>query len=505
MKTPSSQTNVKRPPIIVVMGHIDHGKSTLLDCIRKCNTTAGEPGGINQHMGAYETSFRDKAGTEHRLTFLDTPGHEAFSAIRARGAKTADIAVLVVSAEDGVKPQTLEALKAIKETKIPFVVAINKIDRPGVNIERIKANLAEHEVYLEGYGGDISFVPVSAVTGQGVPELLELLILVAEFAGLHADPKKTAEGVVIEAHVDHKRGTTATLVVRDGTLTTGSFLVSGDSFTPVRSIENYLGKQVKAAPPSCPVKILGWNKLPKAGGTFKTLPTKKEAEAEVLLHTEKPKNTELWTSQTDAQAINHVIIPLVIKADAAGSLDAVLQEINKISVEGVSFRVLLAGVGTISENDMRTASAGKSPLILGFNVKADASAKAIAERTAIPIETFNIIYRLTEWVRNECEKRRPRIEVEEETGRAKILKLFSSDKNKYVVGGRVETGVIKSGSTVKILRREIEIATGRIRSLQQLKMKADEVGKDTEFGAMIESKIEPAPGDRIIAFTVTTK
>lgn len=496
---------MKRPPIVVVMGHIDHGKSTLLDYIRKSNTTAREAGGITQHMGAYKASFKDKSGVEHPFTFLDTPGHEAFSAIRARGAKTADIAILVVSAEDGVKPQTLEALTCIKTSGIPFVVAINKIDRPGADIERTKASLAEHEIYLEGYGGDIPFAPISALNGQGVLELLELLHLVAEISDLRADPSKPAEGFIIEAHVDRKRGNMATLVVRDGTLTMGTFLVCGDCFAPVRAIENCLGEQVETAPPSSPVRILGWNKLPKAGKEFETAPTKKEADARALANAEKPKCTELWKPKTESDASTSVIIPLVIKTDTTGSLDAVLQEVNNISIEGITLKILLSGVGTISENDMRTANAGQSPLVLGFNVKADTSAKAIAERAAIPIETFDIIYRLTEWLRTECEKRRPRVEVVEEVGRAKVLKLFSTDKSRYVIGGRVEAGVIKNGSAVKIVRREEEIATGKIKSLQQLKLKTDEVGKDTEFGAMIESKIEPAPGDRLIAFTTTSK
>lgn len=505
MKTDTSQKHVKRPPVIVVMGHIDHGKSTLLDYIRKANVAAREAGGITQHVGAYEASFVDKAGTEHLLTFIDTPGHEAFSAIRTRGAQIADIAILVVSAEDGVKPQTLEALKSIKAGGIPFVVAINKIDRPGIDIERTKGNLAEHEIYVEGYGGDISYVPVSAVTGAGIPDLLELLVLVAELKELKTDISKPAEGAVIEAHMDQKRGTTATLIIKDGTLSIGTFLVSGDSFAPVRAIENYAGKSVKSASAGSPVRIVGWSKLPKAGNLFRTVSSKKEAETETAKETQQIKNTALWTAEDETANQNRVSIPLVIKADTTGSLDAVKHEVAKIKVEGISFKILLEGVGTISENDVKTAMAGTSALVVGFNVKTDASAKAVAERTHIPIENFDIIYRLTEWLEAESEKRRPRVEIEEETGRAKILKIFSSDKGKYVVGGRVESGLITNGASIKILRREEEISAGKIKSLQQLKLKTDEVSKDSEFGAQIESKIEPAPGDRLVAYTTSVK
>lgn len=505
MKNHETQQKVKRPPVIVVMGHIDHGKSTLLDFVRKSNVAEKETGGITQHVGAYEASFKDKTGAEHHLTFIDTPGHEAFSTIRERGTRAADIAILVVSGEDGVKPQTLDALSCIKKSDIPFVIAITKTDRPGADVERIKANLAENEIYVEGYGGDVPFVPVSSVSGEGIPELLEMLVLVAEMHELTANEKQTATGVIIEAHIDAKRGTTATLIVRNGTLKTGTFLVAGNSFTPVRAIENFAGKQIKSAPPSSPVIIVGWSKLPKAGSTFKTVDSKKDAEAEVASCAEKKGCAEAWTPEDENQKTNTAVIPLVIKADAAGSLDAVIHEIEKIKVEGVSFKILLSGVGTVAENDVKTALSGKGSAILSFNTKVDASAKAVAERAGIPIQSFDIIYRLTEWLQAESEKRRPRVEVEEETGRAKVLKLFSSDKSKYVIGGRVEIGTLKSGAVVKILRRDEEIATGRIRSLQQQKVKADEIGKDSEFGAMIESKIEPAIGDRLISFIVSVK
>src|SRR3989344_5010232 len=503
MNTQAHKGIETRPPVIVVIGHIDHGKSTLLDYIRKTSIVKKEAGGITQHVGAYEAEYTDKAGVSHRLTFLDTPGHEAFCAIRERGARTADLAILVVSAEDGVKPQTLEALACIKESAIPYIVAINKIDRPGVDIERTKVNLAEHEIYVEGYGGDIPWVPISALTGQGIPDLLEILALMAELQNLTSDPSKKAEGLIIEAHVDQKRGTTATLIVKDGTLSIGEFVVSGDSISPVRAIEDYAGKHIKTAGASSPIRIVGWNKVPIVGAPFIAVSSRKEADvlAERQRFVPQPKAVNVAEEGDDKK----VVIPLIMKADTVGSLDAIIHEVQKIKVEGVILKVLLSSVGTINENDLKTASAGQSPLVVGFNVKVDASARAVAQRLAIPVMNFDIIYRLTEWLLAEVEKRRPRTEVEEETGRAKVLKLFSAEKDRYVIGGKVESGLLKSGAIFKLLRRESEVSRGKIRNLQQQKEKVDEVGKDKEFGAMVECKIEPVPGDRLEVFTVSER
>lgn len=501
----SQKGTVKRPPIVVVMGHIDHGKSTLLDYIRKANTVKKEAGGITQHMGAYEALYKDKTGAEHRLTFIDTPGHEAFCSIRERGARTADLAILVVSAEDGVKPQTLEALSCIKESNIPYVVAINKIDRPGVDVEKTKASLAEHEIYVEGYGGDISFVPISALTGQGIPDLLEILALMAELQDLKTSPAAKASGIIIEAYVDQKRGTTATLIIKNGRLSVGEFVTAGDAFSPVRAIVDSAGDTIKTAQASNPVRIVGWSKVPIVGMEFSTVSSKKDAEMLVAQYKSPAVIEKIPAAETAEGAPKVVVVPLIIKADAVGSLDAIVHEIAKISVEGIMPKILSASVGTINENDLKTASAGQNPIVMGFNVKVDASAKAIAERLKIPVMNFDIIYRLTEWLVAEIEKRRPRISVEEETGRAKILKLFSAEKDRYVIGGKVESGTLSSGAVFKLMRRDAEVSRGKVRNLQQQKVKVDEVAKGNEFGAMVESKIEPAPGDRIEVFTVNER
>ncbi|OHA17770.1 MAG: translation initiation factor IF-2 [Candidatus Taylorbacteria bacterium RIFCSPHIGHO2_01_FULL_46_22b] len=506
-KEQTQKAIVKRAPVVIVMGHIDHGKSTLLDYIRKSNTVDKEKGGITQHIGAYEAIFTDKTSTEHRLTFIDTPGHAAFCSIREHGSKAADLAVLVVSGEDGVKPQTLEALGCIKAAKLPYLVAINKIDRPNVDIERIKANLAEHEVYLEGYGGDISWVAISALTGKGIPELLETLVLMADIQNLTGDLSQPATGFVIEAHVDQKKGVIATLIIKEGTLHTGDMLLSGKSYSPVRSIEIYPAIQTKEAVCGQPVRIAGWNELPVVGDIFTITASRSEAEKQVAAYAQKIKSLKQQSAvATEIEGeVDTATIPLVLKADTLGSLAAVKHEIEKVKIENVIFKILSSTVGAISENDIKTASTSKNSLLIGFNIKTDQSAKASAERLGISVMTFDIIYRLTEWLTEEATKRRPKKEIEEETGRIKVLKLFSGEKGRFVIGGKVESGMIKSGATIKILRRDTEIGRGKIKGLQHLKDKVDEVGTGKEFGAMIESKIEPAPGDRFEAFVVTVK
>lgn len=496
---PQNEKRIRvRPPVIVVMGHIDHGKSTLLDRIRKENTVETETGGITQHIGAYETVYTDANGGKHPLTFIDTPGHEAFGTERAHGAHAADIAILVVSAEDGVKPQTLEALSRIKEGKLPYCIAVNKTDRPGADVERVKANLAEHEVYVEGYGGDVPWVALSALTGAGIPELLDTIVLMAQLANLTADPEKRAEGVIIEAHLDRKRGNTATLIIKNGTLARGTYLVAGDSYSPVRAIERYDGTSAAEAQASSPVRIVGWSKLPLVGASIDAVPSRKEAERLAAEHA-TPTVREL---PPENESEGTVTIPLIVKADTSGSLEAVLHELRKINVEGIRLKILGKGVGAIGENDVKLLSGAAASVIIGFNVGADAQAKTLAERLSIPVKEFDIIYRLTEWISEECEKRRPRKETEEETARAKVLKLFSADKGRYIVGGRVESGTLNASATVKIIRHNNEIGRGKVRNLQQQRVKAIEVGAGREFGAMIEASMEPAPGDMLQAYAV---
>jgi translation initiation factor IF-2 len=504
--TPKS-ASITRPPVVVVMGHIDHGKSTLLDYIRKTNVVDKEVGGITQRMSAYEVVHKTADG-DKMITFLDTPGHESFGMIRARGASAADIAILVVSAEDGVKPQTLDALKAIKTAALPYIVGVSKIDKDNANLERTKQSLAENEIYVEGYGGDISCVPFSGKTGQGVSDLLDIILLTADVANFTADPKAPAEAIVIESNRDKVRGISATLIIKNGTLNAGTYVVAGDAISPVRMLENFLGKGIKSAGPSQPARVIGWASQPEVGGMCFTYADKKSAEKYVEEELsrrfdedakKKKDKTNYSSEQTDIS-----VVPILVKADTSGSVEAVKYEIEKIKIDRVLLRVVSASTGDIAENDVKTAASKEGTLIIGFNVKADGTSKEYADRHGVAIHTFDIIYKMTEWLEAEAKERAPKIQVEEQTGIAKILRAFSATKDKQVLGGRVEEGTLTVGEEVKIIRRESEIGRGRIRELQQSKQKTGSI-TEGEFGTMIESKIEIAPGDHIQAFQVVTK
>ena len=520
MNTQKNKGIIERPPIITIMGHIDHGKSTLLDYIRKSNIVAGESGGITQHLSAYEVIHPAKEGGTKTITFLDTPGHQAFSNMRSRGANIADIAVLVVSAEDGVKQQTTEAWKCIKDAGIPYIVAITKIDKPNANVERVKQDLAEHEIYIEGYGGEVPCISISAKSGAGVPELLDMMLLVAELAELKGDKTKPAEGVVIESSLNPKRGISATLIVEEGTLKKGSFIVAEDSVAPVRMMESFLGKNIDEASFSSPIRITGWQKIPTIGAPFKTYPSKKEAETAVesylsgIRHakqqagakTPKIKTPPAQTPEgEEGEEVQVVTIPLIIKTDVVGTLEAIEKEIGNLDTEKVKIKLVQKGVGTISENDVKTVAGSQEPIIIGFHVNVDGSVPQLAERYGAIVKTFDIIYKITEWLREEIVRRTPKVETEEMTGQAEILKMFSKNKNKQVVGGRVSKGVLKIKSIVKIIRREHEIGRGKILELQRQKLPADEVIEGNEFGTMIDSKIEIARGDVIESFVLTQK
>ncbi|MDO8579767.1 MAG: translation initiation factor IF-2 [bacterium] len=489
---------IKRPPVVAVMGHIDHGKSTLLDYIRKTNIVAGEVGGITQRISAYEVMAPE------RITFIDTPGHEAFSGMRERGAATADIAVLVVSAEDGVKKQTIEAYKQISEAKIPMIVAINKIDKPGADLERAKMSLAENEIYLEGYGGSVSYVPVSAKTGAGVEELLDLIILTADVAELAGDTSKPAEGTIIEAHRDPKKGISATLIIKDGSLSTGMFTASGESYSPTRMIEDSLGKKIVSATFSSPVRIVGWNTAPQIGGLFVTLANKAELENYLESVKEKKRNTAI-SPRTTVEVTNKKNLPVIIKADVLGSVEAIEHEIKKIKSERVAIKILFAGIGDITESDVKVAGSDKQAVVLGFNIGTDSQAAAMIERLGLEHADFDIIYKLVEWLSAKVTERTPKIAEEEVRGKAKIMRFFSRTRDKQIVGGKVSVGEIHIGDRVKIIRRETIIGDGVIRELQQAKVKTGSVNEGFEFGTMIEAKIEIAPGDVIEDFVIVEK
>jgi len=495
-KKPTASHIIKRPPVVVIMGHIDHGKSTLLDHIRSSNVVDKEAGGITQHLSAYVVDHTTNDGAKESITFLDTPGHAAFQKMRLRGADVADVAILIVSAEDGVKPQTLEALASIKAANIPFIVAINKIDKPEADIPKTQASLIEHEIYIEGMGGDIPWVGISAKSGVGISELLDLVILTADLAELTADTSALATGTIIEGKVDKQRGNTATLLIKDGTIKSGTFVITDDAFAPVRIMEDANGKSIKEAGPATPVQIVGFTKPPAIGTTFTTVATKKEAEKLLTITAgdgimEKFERTKL------------PIVPILIKADVLGTVDAIKHELAAFESDRIMVRVIGSAIGDISANDVQNVSATENAIIVGFNVKVDRAAVDLAEKLGVEIDTFSIIYELSDWLTTALKNRTPKKEEEIVTGSAKILKLFSTQKNTHVLGGRVEEGVLKAGQRVRIIRRDIPVGTGKLTNLQQAKSDVKEISVG-EFGMQIESKHGIAAGDHVTGFDVIT-
>jgi translation initiation factor IF-2 len=400
-----------------------------------------------------------------------------------------------------VKPQTLEALKCILAEKIPYVVAINKIDKPGADIERTKASLAENEIYVEGYGGDIPVVPISALNGTGVPELLDMIMLVSDLADLKADAALPAEGAIIEAGLDSKRGIYATLLIKNGILSSGMYVVAEDAYSPVRILEDSQGKAIKSATFSSPIRITGFNKIPAVGAPFIVIKDKKEAELKA--NSFKPVVKMAVPKQANGAAT--IMIPLILKADAIGSLDGIKHELAKIVNPKVALKIVSESIGSINESDVKTAQSNADITILSFNSKPDSKAKSILERSTVRVETFDIIYNLIEYVKNLVLSKVPKEYIDEVSGVAKVLAVFSRAKDKQIVGGKVQEGSLLIGSEVKILRRDVEIGRGKIKELQQQKAKTDEVREGYEFGTLIESKMEIAVGDKIQGFRVIEK
>lgn len=528
MATDNEQKNkeekITRPPIVVVMGHIDHGKTKLLDAIRKTNlidkAAGGEPrpvsgresGGITQHIGAYEVEVDSREGKK-KITFIDTPGHEAFSKMRARGAHVADIAILVIAADDGVKPQTIEALDTIRKANIPFIVAINKIDKTNADPERVKKELADHNVLVEEWGGKIPAVLISAKQNEGVYDLLEMILLVADLENLEADTTSPPEGVIVESHLDPKRGNTATLLLTKGTLREGEFIVAGGSYAPVRIFEDFLGSPIESALPSKPVCIAGFSDIPEVGIPFTTVASKKEAEEKIRLFIEKTKlppsptihikrgtdknEKSLSAQETAADAEKPYIITLVIKADMAGSLEAIEEELKKLNTENVCIKIIKKGVGSLNEDDAKVAGSTKGSALIGFHVKIEKEVMPLAERFGFVAQTFDIIYDLVEWLQEYIKKITPQTMEEKIIGEAQILKLFSKKGTKQIAGGRVTSGSIKNKARVTIIRRGHILARGRIVELQQRKIEATEIPEGNEFGARIDAPVEIAEKDTI--------
>lgn len=495
----SASSSICKQPVVAIVGHIDHGKTTLLDYIRKSSVAARETGGITQRVSAYEITHTGAEG-ERLLTFIDTPGHEAFQKMRERAGAAADIAILIVAADDGVKPQTREAYKAIVAAKIPFIVAFTKIDKDTANLERAKESVMKEGIYLEGLGGEVPFAPVSGKTGDGVPELLDLIGLVADLNNITCDSSKEAEGIVLESSRDAKTGISATIIMKQGTLAVGGFAVSGTAFAPLRALEDFTGAKVKEIPCGKPARITGFSAEPKAGSLVTVVSTKKEAEEAVVANTKRPvqENTNKRNASHDENA-EEVVIRLVLKADTAGSLEALEYEIGKIKEERVELRVAAKGIGAISENDVKLLIGFSPAITLGFNVRIEPSAKDLAERQHIAAEARPIIYELGDWLLAEVKRLQPASATADVTGTAQILRHFSTSGTKHVVGGKVASGILRLQDRVTIVRRGIEVGPAKIVNLQMQRADVDSVPEGMEFGAQIDTKADIVAGDSLSA------
>lgn len=475
-----------RPPVVVVTGHIDHGKTTLLDYIRKTSVAAVESGGITQHIGAYEVIYEGKS-----ITFIDTPGHEAFGKMRSRGAKVADLAILVVAADDGVKPQTKDALASINDARIPFCVAINKIDKDAANPEKVKNELAEAGVLLEGRGGNVPYVEISAKAGTNITRLLETVLLIAELEDLRASFNALATGVVIESHRDPRRGVTATLLIKNGEIRKGEFVVAGDAVAKVKILENFCKQAVKSAGPSSPVVVVGFDKLPAVGAEFKTAASQNEAEAERATAKQIPDKRQF--SQTGDGKTESM--GLVIKTDFQGSSEAICHEIDKLRVDRIEFKILRAGAGDISEDDIKLVSSTANPVVIGFRVKVHLAARELAERMGVEIFLFDVIYEIGNLIKQKInEVAPPRVE-NVTIGKAEVVRIFPSKLKGQIMGGKVSEGRIIRGASFRLLRRGNQIAEGKISNLQSGKINVSEVAAGSEFGAQVISKVAVAKGD----------
>lgn len=483
------------------MGHIDHGKSTLLDYIRKSNITEGEAGGITQHIAAYEVTHEDETGQQKRITFLDTPGHEAFKTLRSRGANVADIAILVVAADDGVQAQTKEALAAIETAGIPYIVAINKIDKNNADVNATIQSLIEEEVYLEGYGGDIPYAEISAKSGTNVDELLDLILLVAELQELTMSPDSPGHGVVIETETEPRMGISGTLIIQNGAVRQSQYVHAGGSIAPVRIMEDFTGTKIKEAVASSPIRILGFDTQPPVGAAFRVHETKNQAQEAA----EKWKGEQQTRQNTPRVPQDTFVVPVVIKADTTGSIEAVKHEIEKLQSDRVHIAVIHTGVGNITEGDVRRAASDENGLLIGFNTAVDRNAIEVARHTDVPVETFSIIYDLIEWTSKEVARRIPKITVEEVQASAKILEVFSKRRDRQVIGGKVVSGKLAVGKLFKLLRRDEELGVGTILELQKNRAPTDTVEEGSEFGAKVECGTEIARGDVLQMFIEVEK
>jgi translation initiation factor IF-2 len=490
---------VERPPVVTVMGHVDHGKTSLLDAIRKAEVAAGEAGGITQHIGAYQVHHGD-----HTITFLDTPGHEAFTAMRARGASVTDIAVVVVAADDGVMPQTVEAIDHSKAAKVPIVVAVNKIDKEGADPQRVRGELAQHELTPADWGGDTEFVDVSAKAQTNLDELLETLTTLSDIQELKANPNAEASGVVIESRLDPGRGPVVSVLISRGTLKVGDAIVAGEHPGRARAMHDYLGERIKAATPGTPVEILGFDGVPEAGEQFRVVGNEREARRIAGERANRLKTEALARRAGVKVSLEDVLaraqkgelkeLALIVKADVAGSLEALADEIAKLPQEEVTVNLIHTGVGGINESDVMLASASNA-VIIGFNVRPVGDARAVASREGVEIRGYSVIYKVIEELRAAMEGLLEPEDVEETVGTVEIRATFKASKVGTIAGSMVTDGSVRRGATVRLVRDGTIVYDGRIGSLRRFKEDVREVTTGMECGIVLENFADVKEGD----------
>ena len=499
------KNSIERPAVVTIMGHVDHGKTTLLDSIRNTKVTQGEAGGITQHIGAYQI----ESDNGKRITFLDTPGHEAFTTMRARGAKITDLTILVVAADDGVMPQTVEAINHAKAAEVPIIVAVNKMDKPTANPDRVMQELTEYGLVAEDWGGDTIFVPISALKGEGIDELIEMILLISEVSELKANPELRARGTVIEAELDRGRGAVATLLVQNGTLHIGDPIVVGNTFGRVRAMINDVGRRVKEAGPSTPVEITGLNDVPQAGDRFVVFEDEKtarqigEAREQEALQSQRSEKTRITLDnlfdqmqQGDVKELN-----IIVKADVQGTVEAMAASLMKIEVEGVNVKIIHTGAGAINESDINLAAASNA-IVIGFNVRPDANAKRAAEEEGVEIRQHRVIYKVIEEIESAMKGLLDPEYEEKVIGQVEIRETFKVSKVGTIGGSYVTDGKITRDSGVRVIRDNIVIYEGKIATLKRFKDDVREVAKGYECGLMIEGYNDIQEGDIIEAYVM---
>jgi translation initiation factor IF-2 len=498
------ETLKPRPPVVTVMGHVDHGKTSLLDALRGANVVSGEAGGITQHIGAYQVKSKDGS----LITFLDTPGHEAFTQMRQRGASVTDIVILVVAADDGLMPQTIEAIKHSKAAGVPMIVAINKMDKDGANAQKVRERLLEHEVVVEAMGGDVQDVEVSALKKTGLDTLLDKLALQAEVMELKSNPDRAAEAIVVEAQLDKGRGAVATVLIKRGTLKRGDIFVVGSQSGKVRALVNDKGEQVKEAGPAMPVEVLGLSGVPSAGDVLTVVESEARAREVALYRTEQstkarttqeaPNLENLFDQLSATRAMEY---PVVIKGDVQGSVEAIVTALNNISTDDIKVRILSAGVGGITESDMLLAAASNAPLI-GFNVRPNTKAAALAKRDRVRLKYFDVIYHLTADIAKEMAGELGPEIIETVVGRAEVKDVFKSGKRDKAAGLLVSEGVIKKGLFARLTREDVIVSKTTIASLRRFKDNVDEVRAGMECGVVLADTNDVKAGDMLEVFEV---